>query len=136
MLTGTCYCGAIRYASPGPAFHHTLCHCSQCRGTTGAPSVAWCTVPAANFRFTAGTPTRFRSSAHGTRSFCPACGTQLTFADDDSPDEIDITICSLDDPATLAPADHTFAGSALAWEKLPDDGLPRYPRRRRDGTGA
>jgi hypothetical protein len=92
-------------------------------------------VPAASFRFTAGAPTRFRSSTHGTRSFCPACGTQLTFADDTSPDEIDLTICSLDDPAALAPADHTFAASALAWDRFPDDGLPRYPRRRKDGTG-
>ncbi len=132
MLTGTCYCGAIRYETAGPAAHQTICHCSMCRGTSGAASVAWFTVPANTFRFTAGTPARFRSSAHATRSFCPACGTQLTFADDGSPDEIDVTICSLDHAHTVAPASHIFTASALPWEVLPDDGLPRYRHSRKD----
>lgn len=79
-----------------------------------------------------GQPARFRSSAHATRTFCPTCGSQLSFCDDASPDEIDITICSLDDPAAVAPRDHTYTSSRLPWLKLAD-GLKEFPRSRSEG---
>lgn len=126
MLTGGCFCGAIRYETADVPFHQTNCHCSICRRTTGAPFVTWFSVPKAGFRFVQGTPTRFRSSTKATRGFCGHCGTQLTFEFDDAPDEIDVTTCSLDDPERWPPVDHTYTGSQLAWIKLAD-GLPEYP---------
>ena len=44
MLTGGCHCGAVRYEVRGPVFAPNLCHCDICRGTTGAPCVAWFSV--------------------------------------------------------------------------------------------
>lgn len=129
MLTGGCFCKAIRYESGQHAFDRTNCHCTICRGTSGAPCVAWFSVERSAFRFTEGSPTQFRSSWHATRSFCAVCGTQLTFADDNYPDAIDITTCSLDDPNAASPQDHTFTDSQLAWLPL-NDGLPRFKRRR------
>lgn len=129
MLTGGCYCKAIRYRVPEQVFNSTNCHCHMCRGTTGAPCVAWFSVASDEVEFLSGTPTRFRASSHATRSFCPTCGTQLTFVDDASPGETDITTCSLDQPEAVPPRDHTFTGSQLAWLRL-DDGLPRYRRSR------
>lgn len=130
MLRGGCFCGAIRYGAGGAPFHETNCHCSICRRTTGAPFVAWFSVPLSDFHFAQGTPTRFRSSANGTRSFCPRCGTQLTFEHDDA-DELDVTTCSLDDPERLPPTDHTRTSSKLSWIKL-SDGLPEH-REKRNG---
>ncbi len=132
MLNGGCYCGAIRYSVPKRIAKPTNCHCSICRGTTGAPCVAWFGVPSADLVWLAGTPTLFRSSSHATRAFCATCGTQLTFVDDATPAETDITIGSLDDPNGVAPQDHTFTSEKLAWLKLAD-GLPEYRRRRADG---
>ena len=129
MLTGGCFCGAIRYEMTGAPFYETNCHCSICRRTTGAPFVAWFSVARSGFRFVQGAAMRFRSSAKGTRRFCPACGTQLTFEHDDNPDELDVTTCSLDDPERLPPRDHTRASSRLAWLRL-GDGLPEYPEAR------
>jgi hypothetical protein len=127
MLTGGCYCGAIRYETAGPVSSQANCHCEMCRGTTGAPCVAWFTVPRAAFRLVCGFPTRFRSSDHATRSFCPTCGTQISFADDALQDEIDITTCSLDDPNQVPPRHHIFTDSQIPWLKL-GDGLPTYRR--------
>ena len=79
MLKGGCFCGWIRYETEVTPFDETNCHCSICRRTTGAPFVAWFSVPRSQFRLVCGEPTRFRSTAEGTRSFCPQCGTQLTF---------------------------------------------------------
>lgn len=130
-LTGGCYCGAVRYEATGAPFHRTTCHCSICRRMSGAPMVTWFSVKRSAFRIVTGEPTRFRSTRIGTRSFCPACGTQLTFADDNYPDEIDVTTCSLDDPEALPPHDHTRTSSRLSWVRLAD-GLPEFSEARPD----
>jgi hypothetical protein len=89
-------------------------------------------VRPSGFRLVSGAPARFQSTARGTRTFCGRCGTQITFQDAGAPDEIDVTICSLDDPERLAPQDHTQTGSRLRWLDLAD-GLPEYPEGRSDG---
>jgi hypothetical protein len=127
MLTGQCYCGAIQYQVKCAPTHQALCHCTMCRGTSGAPCLAWFTVPRDAFHLLSGAPVQFRASDHATRSFCGACGTQLTFVDDLSPDELDVTTCSLHDPAPIAPAYQCYTDSALPWMP-PDPQLPRYPQ--------
>jgi hypothetical protein len=133
MLKGGCYCGAVRYEAAGTPFNETSCHCTICRRTTGAPFVAWFSVRRDAFRFVAGTPTRFNSTAKAFRSFCGRCGTQLTFESDDTPAEIDITTASLDDPAAVAPRDHIWTRSRLAWVRLAD-GLPEHRKARLSGS--
>ena len=126
MREGGCFCGFVRYRVEGPFTHETSCHCTICRRTSGAPFVSWFSVPASGYRLLRGEPAHFRSSDHATRSFCPRCGTPLCFRSRRSPDEIDVTTCSLDDPERLPPRDHTHARSRLAWSAAAD-GLPVYP---------
>jgi hypothetical protein len=76
--------------------------------------------------------TRFKSTPKGTRSFCPKCGAQVTFEHEDFPDEIDVTICSLDDPGALPPRDPTYTRSRLDWVKLADQ-LPEHLESRQEG---
>jgi hypothetical protein len=128
MLTGGCFCGRVRYETDGAPYNETNCHCSICRRTTGAPVVAWFSVPRSRFRLS-GEPTRFRSSGKGTRSFCPECGTQLTFELEGAGDEIDVTTASLDEPNAVPPRDHTRTSSRLEWVKL-GDGLPQFAEAR------
>jgi hypothetical protein len=66
------------------------------------------------------------------RTFCPRCGTQLTFEHDDASDEIDVTTCSLDDPDQLPSEDHTRMSTKLTWVKLAD-GLPEHREARPAG---
>jgi hypothetical protein len=129
MYEGGCFCGAVRYQSSGPASLETSCHCKVCRRTSGAPFVAWFTVPTASFRITAGTPESFQSSEHAVRAFCSRCGTPLTFQSLRTPEEIDITTCSLDEPEHVPPKDHTWTQSRLRWVKLADD-LPMHEQTR------
>jgi hypothetical protein len=129
MLKGGCFCRRVRYEAAGSAFDETNCHCSICRRTTGAPFVTWFSVSRSQFRLVCGEPARLRSTAKGTRSFCPQCGTQLTFEHADFPDEIDVTTCSLDAPEGLTPRDHTYTSSKLSWVKLADQ-LPEYQESR------
>ncbi|TFZ07261.1 GFA family protein [Ramlibacter henchirensis] len=121
-LSGGCHCGQVRYEANGQPYHATVCHCTDCRRVSGAPMLAWFTVRAGEFRFVQGTPQRYRSSGKASRTFCGACGTPLTYQLDGA-DEIDVTICSLDEPEAVPPTDHTFGRSRLHWaedlESLP-----------------
>lgn len=126
VRAGGCHCGEVRYEMLGDVFNATLCHCSLCRATTGAPAVAWCSVEGTNFRFMRGLPRSYRSTPHGTRTFCATCGTQLTFREDGDTG-IDITTASLDAACedAVAPRDQTYAGSELPWmDRLHT--LPRF----------
>jgi hypothetical protein len=128
MLTGGCFCGAIRYEVEGTPFHATNCHCSICRRTTGAPFVTWFSVRLSEFRIVKGEPMRFKPTEHGIRSFCSRCGTQLTFQHVELTDEIDVTTCSLDNPELVPPKDNTRTSSRLAW--ITPDGLPDHQEAR------
>jgi hypothetical protein len=128
-MNGGCFCGFVRYEAGGAPTDRTTCHCVICRRTTGAPHVTWFTVRRDAFSVTTGTPASFRSSEHAVRTFCPRCGTQLTFASARFPDEIDVTVCSLDEPGAEPPTDHTFAASRVAWDVI-CDGLRSYPQAR------
>lgn len=131
-ITGGCLCGAVRYEVLQQVFHKTICHCPSCRRAAGAPCVAWFSVARDAFRLTAAAPASYRSSAQVLRTFCPSCGTPLTYWRDDFPADIDITTCSLDAPADVAPDDHTFTQYQLPWLAI-DDGLPAYARTRVEG---
>ena len=91
--------------------------------------MAWVTVQRDQFRWLEGTPESFRSSDHATRSSCGRCGTPLTFRSDRLPDEIDVTIASLDDPEQVPPEDHTWVSSKLGWVEI-SDRLPRFEKSR------
>ena len=115
MLKGGCFCGHVRYEAHGEPFHQTVCHCSDCRRVVGAPMVAWFSLARPDYRVTEGEPARFTSSAGVERSFCPRCGTSLTYGSDRYPGEMDIALATLDDPEALPPADNTQIGSRLSW---------------------
>jgi hypothetical protein len=125
MLTGGCFCGAIRYQATGRPLSATNCHCTMCRKATGAPFVTWFGVRASDFYIINGEPMRFNTSEHVTRSFCSCCGTHLTFQYANVKDVIYVTSCSLDDPTLASPVDNVHTDTRLAW--IAPDGLPDFP---------
>jgi hypothetical protein len=125
MLTGGCFCGNVRYEVSGTPFHSTV----DCRRCAAAPFVAWFSVKRPELRIVHGQLKRFASSPHVVRTFCPDCGTPLTYQHDNFPDEIDISTCSLDSPDAVAPEDHTWASQKLAWVSILNT-LPEHQRSR------
>src|SRR5215470_10386431 len=111
---GGCFCGAVRWRTTGPLYHVTHCHCSICRRLSAAPFVTWA---------------RIASSRRAERTFCDRCGAPLTFQLHASPEELDVTVCSMDHPERIAPEDHTQTLTQLPWIKL-GDGLPRHETER------
>jgi hypothetical protein len=126
-LSGGCLCGAVRYETDAEPYGAGLCHCVTCRKASGAPMTAWFSVKAEDLRLT-GELRKHRSSDHAVRSFCPGCGTQLLFDDARYPDEVDVSIASLDDPDPVRPEKHIWTRSQLNWVRLAD-GLPSFAER-------
>ncbi len=124
-LAGRCLCGAIRYQCGQPLCPPTLCHCESCRRAAGAHAVGWLTVRSDDLKYLALAPCEFESSPGVQRAFCSRCGTPLTYRNARRPGEIDVTICSLEQPEAAAPADHIWMQDAPSWDH-PADGLPQY----------
>jgi hypothetical protein len=131
-MEGGCFCGAIRYRLDGPRPRTTHCHCIHCRRLGGAPFVTWVETTRSGFRVLSGTMKSFESRPGITRRFCSSCGTQITYENAETPESLDVTACSLDDPSVIVPDDHVWADRMLPWVKLAD-GLPRFHKSRKDG---
>jgi len=123
---GGCLCGRLRYAVTLSAIDAGYCHCRLCQRSAGAPVLAWATFPVDRLRFLAGRPSVYRSSPHGERSFCGACGTQIFFRSESAPPRIDINLATLDDPGLIAPEYHIWTASRIPWFETADS-LPRHP---------
>lgn len=124
---GGCFCGAVRYQVTGTPLSVFICHCASCRKASGAAMVPWATFHAADFSVTQGALQWHASSPGVTRGHCARCGTGINYRHAAKPDEIDITLASLDDPATLRPVAHIWVQDKLPWIVLGDD-LPRFPQ--------
>lgn len=131
---GGCACGAVRYRLEAEPFDAGYCHCTLCRRSSGAPVLAFATVPLDKFVIAKGEPAKRRSSSFGERWFCRDCGTQLAMHVDHQPDTIDFTIPSLDDPESVAPGFHIFTGEQIGWFETAD-ALPRHTAFRPDTRG-
>jgi hypothetical protein len=119
-FTGGCYCGGIRYRASGPIRYQTNCHCENCRRAVGAQAVAWVIVDRKKYAIDKGNPARFRTDTGAWRTFCPNCGTSLTYEADHRADQVDITTGSLDHPESFAPTDDTWKEERVPWVALVD----------------
>jgi hypothetical protein len=127
MATGRCHCGAISYSVSGEPAHHALCHCGDCRRSSGAPMVGWIAFPEDALAVT-GEPAVYQSSPMATREFCGACGTGLFYRNPEVlPGIVDIQSTTLDDPEAYPPQIQIQVADRLEWVKSAAD-LPEFAR--------
>ncbi len=112
--TGGCQCGAVRYRLDAIPKGASICHCRMCQKATGSPYGAYAPMASAALVWTRGRPKAFRSSEIAERGFCADCGTPLTYRNVASA-RISVTICSLDDPNSVAPEHQLDGLNAVAW---------------------
>ena len=126
-VPGRCLCGTVRFEVTPPTLFCGHCHCAMCRRAHGAGFVTWFGVPRERLRVAGGADrlVRHRSSDHGTRSFCGACGSQMFFESSRRPDWVDVTLASMEAPIDRVPEAHFFVDDRVPWVRI-DDGLPRF----------
>ena len=126
-LTGRCRCGAIHYVAEGEPSHSALCHCTDCRRSSGAPAVGFALFPDDRITIT-GTPTAYESSPGVVREFCGTCGTNLFYRNPAVfPGQVDLHTATLDDPDALPPSIRIQVADAPEWFGR-FDALPAFPR--------
>lgn len=125
---GGCQCGAVRYEVTGEPQHVALCHCNDCRKSSGAPMVAWAAFADTQFKLIEGEPVTFNSSGAAMRSFCAKCGSGLYYRNAEFlPGIVDIQSATLDDPDALPPSVHIQVAERLGWMETAHS-LPLFDR--------
>lgn len=119
--TGSCLCGARKYAIDGEIGGVWMCHCSLCRKASGSVGNAIVIVPKAQFRWIEGEDHGETYALRETYSItrCKTCGTPL-------PAEVDaanvyVTAGTLDVSLEEGIKAHLFCTSRADWDWDCDD---------------
>ncbi|MBO9532352.1 MAG: GFA family protein [Solirubrobacteraceae bacterium] len=130
VLTGGCNCGAVRYEVSGPLTGATYCHCKRCQRRSGAAASPSAHPAPGTFRITKGEHVLrcWAPDDGGEKWFCSLCGSSIYAQRRDGSGTIGIRMGTFDNDPGVRPGSHVWCESAAAWEPIPDDGLPRYPR--------
>ena len=128
MQSGGCQCGKVRYEIEGAPVYSALCHCTDCRASSGAPAVAWMAFREGQLAVTSGELSTYEGKSGSLRQFCPHCGTGLFFRNAKTlPGLVDIQSATLDDPAANPPMLHVQCAERLPWMTGLGD-LPEFDR--------
>jgi hypothetical protein len=127
-VRGGCLCGGVRYELTAPFRRANFCHCSRCRKHSGAAASAQGRVPREGFALLsgAGLVETYRPEGGMAKAFCRVCGSSLFGGTWPGGPEVSIRLGTLDDDPGIRPQYHTFTGDVPPWDRLADDGLPRY----------
>ena len=127
-VTGSCLCGGVRFEVELPFRRANVCHCSRCQKHSGSLGLAQGRVARDQFRLLAGEELIrvYRPDGGAVKAFCSECGSSLFGGTWPDGPEVSVRLGALDADPQIRPEYHSFAGSAAAWDTLPDDGLPRF----------
>jgi hypothetical protein len=127
-VRGGCLCGGVRYELTAAFRRANFCHCSRCRKHTGAAASAQGRVAREGFTLLQGAELveTYRPEGGMAKAFCRVCGSSLFGGTWPGGPEVSIRLGTLDDDPGIRPQYHSFAADVPPWDRLPDDGLPRY----------
>ena len=107
MKTGSCLCRAVTFELHGRLRPVFVCHCTQCRKTSGHFWAATA-VDRKGLRMTSGDGLRwYRSSERAQRGFCATCGSSL-FWQEDGAESISVAAGAVDGATGLHIEKHIF----------------------------
>ena len=114
--SGRCQCGAVQFQLTGEPRLVSLCHCKDCRRSSGAPVMAWAEFTEDSLVASQGTPKTINSSGAAMRSFCPDCGTTLFYRNQEIlPNIVEVSLASFDPDGTLTPTMQIVTAERLGW---------------------
>lgn len=117
-ITGACLCGRVKYQVSGPLDVFHLCHCSQCRRSTGSAHAANIFTRPEHLRWLAGEDLVKRYIPDEpdviSKAFCSHCGSLVPYTSLKS-GRLIIPAGSLDGDAGIAPNDNIFWTDRAGW---------------------
>lgn len=128
--TGSCLCGAIRFAIHGEIGDIIQCHCQRCRKSNGTAYATNAPVKISEFELISGQDVlkTFQSTATTQRCFCGECGSPIYSIKQEAPDFYRLRIGTLDNALQQRPTMHIFVADKAEWDTICDD-VPQYAQR-------
>ncbi|MGE0788133.1 MAG: GFA family protein [Sandaracinaceae bacterium] len=126
ILTGGCFCGALRYEIHAPLVMAQACHCSRCRKVFSGTGSAFGFLAEGSFRWS-GEPTalsRFATEDGWSIGFCGTCGTTLCGIHGDV--VRGVTLGPIDGDPGIQLARHIYVDSRAPWDHIGGD-VPQFP---------
>jgi hypothetical protein len=130
-LHGGCGCGAVRFVIDAPLTGAAYCHCTRCQHRSGAAAAPSARIEPGSMRITQGEEALRGWAPPGglEKVFCGECGSAVLARDGDSKEIAIVRLGAIEGDPGIRPQAHQFVDSAVPWEPLPDDGLPRFGQR-------
>lgn len=128
-LGGGCLCGGVRFEVTEPFLTAGYCHCTHCQRRTGTASSISARVARTGFRLVSGAElieTFQPNPESNPKLFCRRCGGHLFSGDPVAGESFGIRLGALDRDPGIRPEHRQWVDSAVTWEAIPDDGLPRF----------
>lgn len=124
-ITGSCFCGAVRYRIDGKLRDARCCHCSQCRKVFAAQASAYAQLQPEEFSWVSGEEllSSYTSNNGAGLMFCSNCGSTLCGTFDGKVHGV--TLGCVDGDPNIAIGMHIFVASKASWETIPE-GVPQY----------
>lgn len=128
MIRGRCECGKVAFEVPAVRDTVTMCHCSQCRRTSGHVWASTHASDMADLVFIADEGlTWYDSSDFAKRGFCKFCGSSLFYRMNDE-QGVGIAAGCLDGETGLTTGKHIFVKDKGDYYDIADDApqIQRY----------
>lgn len=131
-LNGGCGCGAVRFEVTSPLVSASYCHCTRCQRRTGGAASANARVEPGSVRILEGEEHLRTWAPEGgfEKVFCGECGSALFSRPPGEAGFRGVRLGAFDADPGIRPQWHQYVDYRAPWQKLPDDGLPRYPEAR------
>ena len=125
MLSGGCFCGAVRYRVADRFRYAMNCHCSNCRRTTGSAFKPFAGIEREKFAVSEGSDSLLiYGDAQGHDAHCCVCGSLLYSLVREGL-YVHVAMGTLRDDPSIRPTRHIFVGSKAPWFTITDD-LPQF----------
>jgi hypothetical protein len=127
-LRGGCGCGAVRFEVTAPLASANYCHCTRCQRRSGTAASANAAPQRGSFRILQGAErlNAWRPHAGFEKWFCSVCGSALYSCDPNDAERMSVRLGAFDTDPGIRPSVRQFVAYAAPWERIPDDGLPRF----------
>ena len=121
-VSGSCLCGAVRFAIP-PVTDVIACHCKMCRRQTTHHLAATVSMPWPELHFSEQRGLAwYQSSPQARRGFCRECGSLLFWAIED---RVAVSAGAMDDDSHMRLTKHIYTRDKGAYYDIAD-GVPCF----------
>jgi hypothetical protein len=128
VLKGRCACQAVEYEVSDEFVVAFMCHCSNCRATTGSAFLPWGEIEREKLQVTKGAASLMLVGEEGEdhEMRCRVCWSLLYWTRTARESVyVRVPYGTLIDEPTLKPMAHMFVGSKASWYEILDD-LPQH----------